>query len=288
LGEESFRSDQICVQINPQKFNGAAWAVPLWNERGLIGVLLLGEKNDGGLYAQEEIEIARATGERLIDMRVSSEIARRLFTLQRQRLAESQVMDRQTRRVLHDDILPNLHTTMLMINNGSDPAQSIASLTQVHRQISNLLRGAPLAINVKVEKLGLVGALQETVKNELGEAFDSVTWQIDPKAEQRSQGLPPLTAEVAFCAARESIRNAARYGRGGESASPLNLRITFNGSQMVIEDDGVGIKFKKEDAVSGHGLSLHSTMMAIVGGGLSVESETAKYTRVKVSLPEIR
>ena len=103
---ETLHSDQICVQIDPQKFNGASWAVPLWSERGLIGVLLLGEKNDGGLYAQEEIEIARATGERLIDMRASAETARRLLTLQRQRLAESQVMDRQTRRVLHDDIPP--------------------------------------------------------------------------------------------------------------------------------------------------------------------------------------
>jgi len=45
---------------------GAVWAVPLWSERGLIGALLLGEKRDGGLYTQEEIEIARATGERCV------------------------------------------------------------------------------------------------------------------------------------------------------------------------------------------------------------------------------
>ena len=39
--------------------------MPLWSERGLIGMLLLGPKRDGGLYTQEEIEIARASGERL-------------------------------------------------------------------------------------------------------------------------------------------------------------------------------------------------------------------------------
>ncbi len=80
--------------------------MPLWSERGLIGVLLLGEKRDGGLYTQEEVEIARAGGERLIDTQASAEMARRLMALQRQRLAESQVVDRRARRVLHDDVLP--------------------------------------------------------------------------------------------------------------------------------------------------------------------------------------
>ncbi|MBI5054500.1 MAG: hypothetical protein HZB52_14715 [Chloroflexi bacterium] len=285
---EALQSNQICVQIEPQKFNGAAWAVPLWSERGLIGVLLLGEKNGGGLYAQEEIEIARATGERLIDMRASAETAQRLLTLQRQRLAESQVMDRQTRRVLHDDILPNIHAAMLMLNNEKNIASTITALTHTHRQISDLLRGVPRAITMDVETLGLIGAMQETMKNELGSAFDSVIWQIDPKAEQRSKGMPPLTAEVLFCAAREAIRNAARYGRGAESASPLNLRIELNGREgltILIEDDGVGIKSNSTDH-SGHGLSLHHTMMAIVGGSLNVESESAKFTRVILTLPE--
>ena len=88
------------VPMDPERWGGAAWAVPLWSERGLIGVLLLGEKLDGGLYAQEEIEIARATGERLIDTQASAQLAQRLMHLQRQRLAESQVLDRRARRVL--------------------------------------------------------------------------------------------------------------------------------------------------------------------------------------------
>src|SRR4029078_12727880 len=107
----------ICVALVGEQYGGAVWAVPLWSERGLIGVLLLGDKHDGGLYTQEEIEIARATGERLIDTRASAEMARRLMTLQRQRLAESQVVDRRTRRVLHDDVLPQLHTAMLLLQS---------------------------------------------------------------------------------------------------------------------------------------------------------------------------
>ena len=106
------------LPLDPARWGGAVWAVPLWSERGLIGVLLLGEKRDGGLYSQEEIEIARASGERIIDTKASAEMAQRLMALQRRRLAESQVLDRRARRVLHDDVLPLLHTAMLALMSG--------------------------------------------------------------------------------------------------------------------------------------------------------------------------
>ena len=83
----------------------------------MTGVLLLGPKRDNGLYTQEEIEIARASGERLIDTQAGAEIARRLVALQRQRLAENQLLDRQTRRALHDEVLPQLHTALLTLSS---------------------------------------------------------------------------------------------------------------------------------------------------------------------------
>jgi hypothetical protein len=45
--------------LDPAHYDGLRWAIPLWAERGLIGALLLGPKQDG-LY-QEEIGIARAS-----------------------------------------------------------------------------------------------------------------------------------------------------------------------------------------------------------------------------------
>ena len=117
----SLSPQTMCLPLDPAHHGGALWAVPLWSERGLIGALLLGEKRDGGLYTLEEIEIARASGERLIDTQASAELARRLMALQRQRLAQTQVLDRQTRRVLHDDILPSLHTAMLMLSDDRRP-----------------------------------------------------------------------------------------------------------------------------------------------------------------------
>jgi signal transduction histidine kinase len=288
-----FNSPQtMCLPLDPASYGGASWAVPLWSERGLIGVLLLGEKRDGGLYTQEEIEIARASGERLIDTRASAEMARRLMALQRQRLAESQVLDRQARRVLHDEVLPYLHTAMLTLGGG--PADAVTLLANVHRQLSDLLREMPATAAPEVARLGLVEALRKAVDGELGSAFDEVSWHVEPGAEREARAIPLLAAEVLFYAAREVIRNAARYGRGEDAARPLHLRVEVawrDGLEILIEDDGVGLEITtganggSVRQGSGQGLALHSTMMAVVGGALAVESVPGAYTRVSLTLP---
>ena len=291
-----FSSPQVmCVPLDPAHCGGAMWAVPLWSGRGLIGVLLLGEKRDGGLYTQEEIEIAQASGERLMDTLASAEIARRLMALQRQRLAESQVIDQRARRTLHDDVLPLLHTAMLSLSNEQANldkgfAGAISQLADAHRQISDLLREMPTTAAPEVARRGLVGALRQAVDDELGSAFDGVTWQVEPEAERQAQAIPSLTAEVLFYATREAIRNAARHGRDEEIARPLHLCVKVawrDGLEVMVEDNGVGLGTADPSATgSGQGLALHSTMMAVVGGTLAVESQPGAYTRVSLTLPQ--
>lgn len=287
------------IALDPEQYRGAAWAVPLWGERGLIGIFLLGEKRDRGFYTQEEIEIARASGERLIDTQASAEMSRRLLALQRQHLVESQVVDQQTRRVLHDDVLPQIHTAMLALSqNGADQAV-MGLLADVHRQISDLLRDFPKMVTPEVARLGVLGALKQTVEMEFGRSFDEVLWEIDPAAEAKVNGLVPLTAEVFYYASREAIRNAARHARSNngevEEAVPLHLMVAARcleeGVELMVEDNGVGLEMgvgngrANVSGGSGGGLALHSTLMAVVGGTLSTESVPGDYTRVSLVLP---
>lgn len=303
----------VCIPLEAERYGGATWAVPLWSERGLIGVLLLGEKMDGGLYTQEEIEIARASGERLIDTQASAAMAQRLMALQRQRLAESQVIDRRARRTLHDEVLPRLHAAMLTLSGDQTAhAESLKQLADVHRQISDLLRDMPTATAPAVARLGLIGALRRAITEEFPGAFDGVEWQVEANAEEKAAELPSLTAEVVFYAAREAIRNAARYGRGGHLSDPLQLLIKVSvdiALRVVIEDDGGGMQQPEysgdanespestpeysgvdskaaSSGGAGHGLALHSTMMAVIGGALEMESVPGQFTRVVLSLPQ--
>jgi signal transduction histidine kinase len=297
LDEAAVQSAVPCINLDPDAAEGAVWAVPLWSERGLIGIFWLGPKRDGGLYTQEEIEIARASGERLIDTKASAEIGRRLMTLQRERLAQSQIIDRQARRVLHDDILPTLQTALIALNgdpsNGQRVETAVSQLSQAHRQISDLLHNMPTTTAPEVARLGLLKALRRTVTQELAAAFDDVVWQISPAAEQYMADMATLTAEVLFYALREAVRNAARYGRDPQSDRNFQLHISVDwneadGLSLVVTDNGVGMEAAQMsgDALhSGQGLALHSTMMAVIGGTLSVESVPQQYTCVTLNLP---
>lgn len=283
------------LPLDPQLHQRYIWAIPLWSERGLLGILLLGEKRADGLYSQEEIEIARAAGERLIDLMASTELARRLASLERQHLAQNQVMDQQARRILHDEILPLVHTALLNLGGrpGGGQEESTALLTEVHHRLSDLLRSMASTLSPEIKRLGFLGALRQVVERDLADELNHVDWQIEKLAEAQLQALPPLESEVLFFAAREALRNSARYGRAENGKSlDLVIRATCAGGlKLIIEDNGPGnavsaaAPLQPNPAGSGQGLALHSTLMAVMGGSLSLEREPGELTRVILSLP---
>jgi len=284
----------LCLPVAPKQYGGAVWALPLSGERGLIGLLLLGEKRDGGLYTEEEIALARAAGERLIDGQAAAELGRRLVELQRRRLTEGQVLDRRARRLLHDEVLPQIHTAILEHAEG---AQLQAQLVRVHKQISDLLHDLPPAAGPELERHGPIGALRRAIASELPDAFDAVGWQVSPEAERAASSLDPLRAETLYYAAREAVRNAARHGRGDDQRRPLRLHVLalcheVPGAppvvELAVEDDGVGVTLAHPATGAGAGLALHSTILAILGGSLEVSSPSGGPTRVTVRLPAER
>jgi signal transduction histidine kinase len=284
---------ELCVPIDGYQYYGTVWAIPLWSERGLIGALLLGPKRAEALYTQEEIEIARAAAERLIDTRASAALAQRLVGLQRRSLAESQIADRRTRRVLHDDVLPQIHAAMLTLGARPDAANAVAALGDAHRQIADLLHGMPAPASSEIARLGVVEALRSAATREMAGSFDEVTWQADPQASPAAERMLPQAGEVLFYAAREAMRNAARHGRGATPNRQLRLWVTVRagiaqtqpGLVILIEDDGVGMGTPTQNVSGGRGLALHGTLLAVVGGSLSTERRPEGGTRVQIVLP---
>ena len=178
----------------PAALPGLAWAVPLWAERGLpqgaprqdagrvAGVLFLGPKTGDGPYSQEEIELAQAAGERLLDMLAGSEVARLSLELLRQRVAQSRVLEGQGRRLLHDEVLPELHTSVLYLGSlsAAHPAvrQAVETLSAAHRRISDLLRETSLGVPARLAQDGLLAALRSLLEADLAGEFTSLTWEI--------------------------------------------------------------------------------------------------------------
>jgi signal transduction histidine kinase len=298
------------------------WAVSLWDERGRIGALLIGEKLDGGLYSQEEMETAQAAGERIVHLLAGEQMVRRLMEMQRKRTSEQRVMDLRTRRALHDEILPALHLAVLQLS-GADRQQpavqeTLHTLAEAHQQIADLLTDAQPAPARAPDPCELVGALRGLVALEFAHSFEQIVWRGALRGEctapeYTGQGIEvetvyvdPTVGEVVLGAARETIRNAASHGRGGKTERPLclqiglcvmgngpeNNRLEDNGLEgsmceiiLTIQDNGIGIEASQRTAASqgsGNGLALHSTLLAMVGGYLTVESPPEGGTLVRV------
>lgn len=273
------------VRLSPVLTDGYEWAIPLRAERGQVGVLYIGGKRDGGLYTQEEIELAQAGGERVIDTLAGEHLARRLLELQRGRLAENRVTDMRTRRTLHDEVLPALHAAILQLSEVTGNDAAIRSLTEVHQQIARLIhqsQSAPVQVGGEVD---LIRSLHRLIDDDFEGSFNAVTWETPD-----SLILSPLIGEVALGAAREVLRNASKHGRDEVAPRPLHLTIQIKrdeeGAWLTIQDDGIGFYAKPRDSDrGGNGLVLHSTLLTVIGGALSVDAPPEGGTRAVISLP---
>ncbi len=268
------------IEENP---GGWVWAVPLWSPQGLAGVLFLGGKPSGSVLSEEEVELAQTGGERLLDMLAGSEMARLSMELLRRRLAQQRVLEGQGRRVLHDEILPELHTAILYLGGQPDPSpearQAMETLSTAHRRIADLLHAAGPSAPARLAQDGLIAALQSLLDVDLKGEFQEVRWEIEPTAAERARELPLFAAEVIYFAAREVARNAARYARGGDSSRRLTFILALKQPpagklQLRLSDDGVGLNNAAlgEDSPSGtgSGLRIHSAMLAAVGATLEL------------------
>jgi signal transduction histidine kinase len=126
---------------------------------------------------------------------------------------------------------------------------------------------------------------------EFGAAFSGVTWEYGEAAAAAAARLRPEAAETIYYAARELVRNAAKHARpaSAENGRPsLTITAEANAGQfrLSVADNGRG-RFKPAGELTGggQGLALHSTLMAIVGGSLAVESVAGEMTRGVLSLP---
>ena len=120
--------------------------------------------------------------------------------------------------------------------------------------------------------------------------FDHVTWNLATDIEEKVAEISPLTAEVVYYAAREALRNAAKHGRiSNNHPLQITMRIQWaNGLILHIEDNGAGLQAplpNQHKGGAGQGLNLHTSMLAVVGGQLTLESSEGNYTRVVIYIP---
>ncbi len=279
------------------------WIWPLSDSRGAIGRLILGPKLSGEEYTTQELQVAAACAGRILDALAGEQLARMALSLLRQRIAEVQVMSARHKRVLHDEVLPQIHLALLRIEalrrRPADWEASLAemagALTETHRRAATLVREMSNAVPTRLDSEGLVAALHSALAHDFRDSFDEIGWQAGPAAAERARRLPLFVGEVIFYAAQEALRNAARHGRGSDPDRRLRLDVAIEcnpGLKIVVGDDGVGHKSGADFPVgpaaagTGGGLLFHSAMLAVIGGSLAVSDRAGGGTQVVIELPQ--
>ena len=281
--------------------DGDHWLWPLADSRGVIGRLILGPRLNGSEYTVQELQVAATCAERILDALAGEQLARVAVNLLQQRIAQVQVLSAQHKRIIHDEVLPQIHLALLkveglravgqddILSNNERIDEATGALTHAHRRLSGLVREMSNAVPTRLESEGLIAALHSAVDHDFRDSFDALDWQVEPGAPARAQRLPLFVSEVIFFAAQEAIRNAARHGRGAEANRKLKLDVAIQngaGLTIVIADDGVGRAAARSKGEAGSGLAFHTTMLAVIGGMLSVEDRSGGGTQVVISVPE--
>ncbi|TGN01113.1 ATP-binding protein [Leptospira yasudae] len=252
------------------------------------GLLFLGQKINGGLYAEEEIETAKAAVTWILSSLFTESNSLVLSSLQRKHMEEQRISDYKTRQILHDEILPEIHSSILILSqmkNESEVSEQIRLLTDLHKRVSSFLRELP-DTSLEIERLGLIEALMRRIGSEFEAAwFD---WKYAPELKDRFPISKPEALEILFYACRESIRNAVKYS--GESADK-KISVVF--LKNAEDKNGILIRIKNKIDTNGtqvlesagQGLRIHSALLKIFGGYLTLEFLNLNEAFVEIFLP---
>ncbi len=279
------------------------WVMPLYDERGLVATLFLGPREDGGTFTKEDMNLAQACGQRILDTIGDHEAMQAVAALLRRRIVDVKLLGAQQRRILHDEILPQMHLALLHLEtlrmgtrqDGQEAAraaleEAVGLVSSAHRQLAALMRATTPGAPYRLEREGLVQAIRTMLEQDFHDAFDEVCWQVDEEtATHIDEVTPPAIAELIFAAVQEALRNAARHARGSDVHRRLRLTLQARCDpdlEVIVADDGVGIA--AADATTsgtGGGLLTHSALLAIAGGSLTIKSGPDEGVAVRIHLP---
>jgi two-component sensor histidine kinase len=291
------------------------WVLPIYDERGLVAALYLGPREDGAAFTDEDMNLAHACGQRILDTLGDHEAMQAVAGLLRRRIVDVKLLGAQQRRVLHDEILPQMHLALLRLetlrslpgtglNVPSNPEtpelcreqvlnETIDIISDAHRRLASMMRATATGAPHRLERDGMMHAIHTMLEQDFQNAFDEVEWCVsDETAASIDEVMPPAIAELIFAAVQEALRNAARHARGSDVHRHLRLvlKATFNHAdpylEVIVSDNGVGIASASSSTTgTGGGLLTHSALLAIAGGSLTIKSSPGEGVTVSILLP---
>ncbi|MEO8953770.1 MAG: ATP-binding protein [Ktedonobacteraceae bacterium] len=311
VGEEKRTPVRLRLSIDGKA--AICWVLPIYDELGLVATLYLGPRQDGATFTDEDMDLAHACGERILDALGDHEAMQAVAALLRRRIVDVKLLGAQHRRILHDDILPQMHLALLRLESlrsytdvetapstreeSAAPEQvlneAVAMISDAHRRLAAMMRATAPSAPHRLERDGLMHAIHRMLEQDFQHAFDAVEWCVSEEAARCiDEVTPPAIAELIFAAVQEALRNAARHARGSDVHRRLCLTLKASCAQVdsdlevIVADDGVGIISADSSTTgTGGGLLTHSALLAIAGGSLTLKSSPGEGVTVRIYLP---
>ncbi len=311
VGEEKRTPVRLRLSIDGKAT--ICWVLPIYDELGLVATLYLGPRQDGAAFTDEDMDLAHACGERILDALGDHEAMQAVAALLRRRIVDVKLLGAQHRRILHDDILPQMHLALLRLESlrsyvdvetapstreeSAAPEQvlneAVAMISDAHRRLAAMMRATAPSAPHRLERDGLMHAIHSMLEQDFQHAFDAVEWRVSEEAARCiDEVTPPAIAELIFAAVQEALRNAARHARGSDVHRRLCLTLKASCAQVnsdlevLVADDGVGIISADSSTTgTGGGLLTHSALLAIAGGSLTLKSSPGEGVTVRIYLP---
>jgi signal transduction histidine kinase len=278
----------------PDHADVRSWlGVPLTVRGELIGLLFL-ENMTPGYFQKEHKNLAEPLAAEAATVIQNVQLFQKLginhgkLQLLSRRLAETQEDERRNiSRELHDGLGQALTSVMVKLNvieqRVTMPDAAIKEFGELYQLLENALEDThQIAMGlhpVSLDQLGLVAALRQYLKlvvdmNTLGISFTPVG----------DIGRLPYEIEISlFRITQEAITNVIRHAK----AQRVDVLLEKRDGRMVliIEDDGVG--FDKSKVPPGERLGLFGMheRVEMLGGTLSIESQTGEGTALLVEIP---
>lgn len=260
---------------------------PLVYQSEVLGYLVVASREPGEAFSpadQNLLEnIARQAGPAIYALKLTADLQR-----SRERLVVGREEERlRIRRDLHDGLGPMLASQSLLLETlekliHQDMAKAELVISELKIQTQTALSDVrQLIYNLRppsLDKLGLVGALQEEINRRRGG---------DLQISIHSNALPPLPAavEVAiFRIVQEAVTNVVRHAAAQSCEVHLHVQGDSGKARFVaeIKDDGCGFQPERHIGV---GLESMRERAAELGGECWIETVTGRGTTVRAWLP---
>jgi len=210
-------------------------------------------------------------GRRLAIMEERNMIANELHDSLAQSLVSMRLQTKMMGETLYKKDIRHAQNEVRRLNTAIDDA---------HKSLRELLSN----FRSKMDERGLVYAVNDllyTFKQETG-----INTYIHCNDSKEHSGLSPAQEFQVYRIIQESLVNIKKHSDACNVRVLIN-RLSKDGCNVLIEDDGQGIEDLKTDAVPGEhiGLSVMKERADAIDGELQIESEPGEGTRVLLHVP---